>query len=318
MWSEMTSTTWSAPVAISGGAYTHTRAAVGKRGSGQNVVATRIGLNGDAIHFTRATYPISSGSAWTNQFYSQNTWRPPSVAGRPSSYSSSELWLAAWADVKDLATSCSRIRVGISADAFATMPTTVDLDQACGSMHEPSIAFDKNSGRFVLVYVRHKLPTDTFPNIAKMYARTSLDGITWTNPKDLGTWTIDAVDIACAATGGTCLISYIDGGSDWPFDVNRQITVSSSGGITLGSSTDDTYTEWTPGAGVRTYGGVNDWFLSGALTSCTTHGSCDNFTTRDPIIPFPNFSSAGLIGSRLRGTFASVSEFSRIYSWVVQ
>lgn len=39
-------------------------------------------------------------------------------------------------------------------------------------------------------------------------------GANWTSSEELGIWTIDAVDIACASSGGNCLMAYMRGSSN--------------------------------------------------------------------------------------------------------
>ena len=318
-WRESTAVNTWGPIdtAIPGTAYTHTHAGVGRRGSGERVIATRIGQDGNSIHFTGATYPIHSGSSWTNLSYSgTNTWRPPDVAGRPASYSGSELWVSAWAPKLDRATDCIRLRAGSSTDGFSTINDT-PLNEHCGSIHEPSITFDKASGRFIMLYTRHKLPSDTISTMERIYAKTSTDGITWTSAQATGLYSIDTPDMACGPTGGTCMLTYLEGSSNDPYLTNFAVTVASNGTLSFGASTvEPLAAEWTPSAGVRNNQGFFDWIISAPVANCTRHLSCDLLAARSVTRPFAiPITWSPVTSSQFRGTLASIPESNRIYLW---
>jgi hypothetical protein len=180
-------------------------AAVGQSVLGDAVVVGELSDSGSVVAFNSTLYPPTSSSSWSSPTVNVNTWRPPAVAGKTTG--AGQLWVASVARENLRSTDCNTIRNYRSANTFAT---TTSSDQAngagCGTMHEPALTYNEHRQRFVQFYVRHDAfgaaGPDFLTKTGTIYARTSADGTTWTNPQDLGIFTDDAVDISCCPVVG--------------------------------------------------------------------------------------------------------------------
>jgi hypothetical protein len=311
-WREMTSTSWSTETSVApvDGVW-DALAAVGRSGSGEKVIVSEVSDGGTIIGFNRATYPLTATSTWDAIYTNAHTWRPVAIAARPLSDPAGELWVAALSLEQQRSSDCPGIRVFRSTNAFTSF-TSVDLVSAgqCGSQHEPAVAYDKGRGRFIVAYALSD---------GVILTRTSTDGTSWTTGQALNVGgnylrSMEAPSLACANAGSQCLLSYLDGDTLPPALQNRQLIVNgSSPYLSLGSSTSNSAVLQTrpPGAGVRTFGGGNDWFLSASFTY-----------DRDDTIPFSPFTwtvidNPALIESH-RVSFAGVPSSGREYVWYVR
>jgi hypothetical protein len=147
-----------------------------------------------------------------------------------------------------------------------------------------------------------------------VYARTSLNGLNWTSPQSLSFLTLDAVNIACQSTNGTCLLTYMLGSATTPRLVNHVLTVGTGGTLTLGASSTASQTvEWTPGVGLRTVNGAAEALVSVPHQSCTRLGVCDIQEARHTGMPFAAFNWNAVNATAVRPTFASLPESNNIY-----
>jgi Matrixin len=322
-WREMTGSTWGAETTVGSidGPW-GVLAGVGRRGAGEAVIATELSDGGTIIGFNRATYPITAASTWTASNASVNTWRPPSVAGRP--LSQSELWISAVALEQQTAHVCPGVRIYRSTDGFATRTSQNITTNICGTAHEPTVTYDRGTGKFVLFVVNREFSGGT-PNEGNQLFYATYDGTTWTNPAATGIYTHDAVDIACSTSGSDCIMGFARGDSNVPRLRNRRFTVNSNGTITFGSSTDDAvnYTERSLGVGVRTVSSADQWLLGLPHTtdvSARSNGSHWFSTDTNATNPFPSFSwdNVGPLSiDRHRPAFAGTPGSNRVYLWYV-
>lgn len=286
-------------------------------------MVTELGPAGGGIRFNQATYPISSSSTWSDTFASVNTWRPPSVSGRP--LSESELWTSAVALEQQTADSCPGVKIYRSTNGFSSRTSVTITLGLCGTAHEPTLTYDKGTGQFVLFFVSRASPSGTQADGNQVYYATSNDGTSWTTPAPTGIYTYDAVDIACSTSGSDCIMAYARGDVNTTRLSNRKFTVNSNGTITLGTSTDYTpvFAERTPAAGVRTVSAADEWLLGLPFTFDThdrSNGIHYMYTDTNAMNPFPTFSwdpVGALSIDRHRPAFAGTPSSNRVYLWYV-
>jgi hypothetical protein len=227
-------------------------AAVGGTESGAKMVVAELSDHGDVIAFNRANQPITPWSSWTAPSFAIDTWLPPAIAARPSAFPHGELWVAAVSQVKQVTMACNEIRVLSSIDNFSNITSTgLFQDGACGSLHEPGIAYDPASNRFALFFVSHA--TQSPGDWGKIFATTSEDGVNWTTPQEFGLYTIDGVGVACAeAAQDECIMAYSRASSNDSTIVNRSFTIDASGVITVSGnySLSSSWSQGTPAVAV--------------------------------------------------------------------
>jgi hypothetical protein len=231
---------FSVPRLVGSGADSHFSAngAVGSSSSGGNFfVVTAVGTDFNSVRFTRAPHPVNPSSpGWTTSFLSpQRTRRPVSIGSVQQGGTGS--WAAAWTVEEMFTFNPNGFRIARSPDAFQTVPGIVTLGAGSWALpHEPAIAYDINSGRWVVLFVISNATTHN-----RIFARTSFDRINWTPHQDLGYATIDAPDVSCGLATH-CTLTFAAGGVVDPTAVSAQFNINSAtGNITVTSSRQSTY-----------------------------------------------------------------------------
>ncbi len=286
-------TTWDPTYVWSGVINMAPNAAIGRRSDGSwNVMRAKVNTLGDTVHFTRATYPLSTTPVHTNRWVATDTWRSPSVAARNTT---SELWAAVWPLAQDTLT-CSGAKALASSSAFdgATIATISDI---C-TIHQIGITYDPSSGRFILAYVgQYPDGSAQESDTGRVFMRTSTNGYSWSaaGELDTGIYATTGPSLACRGDG-SCVLGYTNGQLTSQYDRQRAFTVSAGGTITLGSSST-----------------TNNWLSDAPQMATSTSGSPDA-----TILELPWPASAGNIARGFyylySGQYTSFPVF--VSSWV--
>jgi Matrixin len=207
--------------------------AIGRESDGSwEVMRAKVTTTGTSVHFTRADYPLAASPVWTNRGSATQTWRSPAVAARNTS---DERWVAGW-PLEQVTIGCAGARFFSSADGF-NGATAANISDIC-TIHGLGMAYDPVSQRFVMAYVGH-YPDGSSQEFdtGRVFIRTSTNGWSWPSSGEVDTGLFASTDpgLACRADG-SCVLSYTNGSSVKQYGTQRAFTVSSAGGITLGSS----------------------------------------------------------------------------------
>jgi len=207
-------------------------AAIGRESDGSwEVMRAKVTTSGTSVHFTRASYPLSSSSSWDNRSSATSTWRSPAVAAKNTT---DERWVAGW-PLEQVTIGCPGVRFFSSSSGFdgATAANTPDI---C-TIHGLGVAYDPTSDLFVMAYVGH-YPNGTpeESDTGRVFMRTSTNGYSWpiSSEFDTGLYASTDPDLTCRADGA-CVLSYTNGSSIKQYDRQRAFTVNSSGTVSLGS-----------------------------------------------------------------------------------
>ena len=241
-WDQLSQTWGSADLVTSNDVTRATSTTVGRDSDGtQTLLTTWVRPSGNRVYFSRASVPYLTPS-FVQTYIDSTVTTAPAVAARPTG---TPLFVAAWPVGNQLLTGCGGLRVYRSADAFATTSGNLTLWPGCTAV-QPALTYDSNSNRFLLIFAL-KDPFNT--TNMRLYARTSVNAVSWTDPQDLGVYTTDSPSAACTAAG-VCMLSYGRASSVDPWVVNRRFTVSLGGTITLADwSENGARTQVRPSAG---------------------------------------------------------------------
>jgi hypothetical protein len=282
--------TWSAERGDHFLATGHVNAALGKAPSGHKIVVASLDGGdqaGTRIWFDNAVFPLGIQPSWQSFSPSQTSLRPPAVAGKADG---SSVWVAALSNKKTFINECSNITVLRSTDAFATMSAT-NLTNDC-TIHDPALAYDPVSDRFILLYVQRSSSDFTVNDVIIARTASAADTSTWTSPQNLGIKTLDAPALACRDASSQCLFTYLTADTNIPFFVNRSVTVSASTGqLSLGGlhTASDFYFK-TIAAGVRTFNSAPQWIIAdnynNDVADYIANGSYSVFTLHKTAVPF--------------------------------
>ena len=232
-WKAYTAGSWGSETTVTtNDVITPTEAVTALTSTGYKVISTFLRPSGGRVYFSRTAYPLTGASTWTQTFVDGDAWRSPAVAGRWGGLLSN-LQVAAW-PLSPTTIACNGMRIARSTDAFAT--ASFSTEAAICSAHSPALAYDYYSGRFVMIYVNQEGSGSANPELTdRLYAVTSLDGVSWTAPQNLNIYSTDAPTLACYGVSD-CIMGYARASTELPFQLTRHISVNpGSGAITMGS-----------------------------------------------------------------------------------
>ena len=161
-------------------------------------------------------------------------------------------------------------------------------------------------------------------NNGKIFATTSADGTTWKSPpNDLGIWTNDAVDIACAPATNSCMMTYVRASTNSPTVVNRSFSVDASGNVVTGSWTEiiGVFAERTPAAGEYVPSTIPTFVIAAPVAADQSdrgNSVYSQWVAENVTIPFPNFNYVVATATSRRASLASISNSPRVYLWYVR
>lgn len=274
----------------------------------QFVVSGALNAAGDRLYFHSSPVPLSSSSSWSSTWTTVDALRSPAMAWNLQT-GTNALTLAAWPDrieAEDASFNSCGLKVRKSDSLFASGTTYgfSDEDYYC-SMLQPAMSYDRKSGRFVIIWVRHLLNEEGSVT-GEMVAMTYKDGSGFTSPQALNRWSTTTPGLAC--NYGECLLTYGRAGTKEPWHVARKITVASDGTISLGSWEQvQTPVQYAPGAGIYYHSGFQ-WLTSHLHTTNSglpAFGVGTAYLHEDSSNPPAMDNFASIDDSWFPGTFAS-------------
>lgn len=310
--------TWSSSRSMGGSqSFQPRRADIGSDSSGNDyVVAAAADHDGDYVHFKRAAYPLGTSATWTNYAFAYDSWVTPAITSNHDPTSGT--FVAAWPEPTDTEASCGAMRFLKTTGAFASGNTTATESDFC-TLVAPAIEWVDGTGRdyYLLVWLDFDFSTEE--NTGEILYATSSSGTSWSSATRTGIYALDTPGVACEESGD-CQLTYVRASLDQSQLVNRAITMSTGGAMTLGSyTTKSIYLQresdivWADGngtwMGIYHYTTDYDWLSKG-------YGSFYTYYNVTNPMPTAGYSSVGE-SSEHPGTLAGNIGFEETYLFFV-
>lgn len=244
-----------------------TAGAISQTGSNTwSVIRAATNIAADRVWFNDAAYPLSSSSVWDDRAWLVDTWHPPALTSNAAAETTPYYAVAAFPLAAEDSGTCAGVRVGRSSNLFDSISYS-DYSTICTNS-PVALAYDTTSDRYVMAWVdmywAHHPHSVTRLRSGRLMTRTSSDGLNFpaTTERPLGLHSASPPSLACEDS--ECVLSFVDGNSEYPrvrnYEINvglydrvfletDQISSSFSGGAIVSARNNATpfslFTSWT-------------------------------------------------------------------------